>query len=120
MASIIKTAGGYRAMLCINRHREERRFRTRAEACGWAARREAEIRMQADGRLGEVKTLADAIERYLAEVSIGHRGQAKERVRLGRIVRERELPVHIPLSRLTAQHITAWRDARLKALAASA
>lgn len=82
MASIQKTAKGYRAQIKILGQRDSRVFGTRREAVEWAARRESEIRTQLTTPLGEQHTLRQALRKYADEVSPKKRGERWEQIRL--------------------------------------
>ncbi|WPL79543.1 site-specific integrase [Bordetella hinzii] len=111
MASIQKTAKGYRAQIKIQGTRDSQVFPTRREAVEWAARRESEIRDQATMPLGEQHTLQQALRKYAEEVSPQKRGERWEQIRLAAFEGYR-LPLDLPIGRVTAQHIATFRDAR--------
>ncbi|KXA80746.1 hypothetical protein [Bordetella pseudohinzii] len=83
MASIQKTAKGYRAQIKIQGTRDSQVFATRREAVEWAARRESEIRDQATMPLGEQHTLQQALRKYAEEVSPQKRGERWEQTQAG-------------------------------------
>lgn len=112
MASIQKTATGYRAQLQVLGQRESESFKTKREAQQWAARRDAELRAGA-GSLGTRKTLLQTLRRYSNEVSSRRRGWRWEHLRLAAFERSPVLPVHVPVSRVQVQDIVLWREARL-------
>lgn len=86
---------------------------TKRQALDWAARRRAELLAVQDGRVGEVKTLLDACERYGREVSPTKRGEAKEVIRLAAFAKQAAFPGRVRLADLRPEHLAAWRDARL-------
>lgn len=110
MSSIQKTAKGYRVQLYVKGQRDSATFETKREAQLWAARKEIEFQTVASGKAGTITTTHDAFERYKAEVSVKHKGERWEIVRLDKMMRE--FP-KIMLDKVTAQHIIKWRDARL-------
>lgn len=111
MASIEKTASGeYRARVKRRGERDSKTFALRRDAVAWAKHREDEIDRRADRTLGEVRTLGDALRRYAAEVAPTHKGERWEQIRLAAM--ERQLPITLPLARITHEHLTRWRDAR--------
>lgn len=114
MASILKTATGYRAQLYVKGKREERSFTTKRDAQFWADKRGTELRMEVDGRAGDRKTLRDAMRRYVVEVAPTHKGERWERIRLGAMEDDPNLPVTLPLNKLTAAHLTHWKTERLR------
>lgn len=111
MASIQKTAKGYRAQLYVKGTRDSQVFPTKREAVEWAARRESEIRDSTTKPLGEQHTLRDALRKYAEEVSPTKRGARWEEVRLAAF-EGYKLPLDTPIGRVTAQHIADFRDAR--------
>ena len=86
---------------------------TKREAQEWAARRALELRAVADGTVGTLKTLRDALRQYSREVTPAKRGWQKETIRLAAFERQ-ALPLDKKLQAVTAADIAAWRDARLR------
>lgn len=118
MATPTKTAQGtWRIQIEVQGTRDSGTFPTKREAEAWRDRRSAELRALATGKGGTVKTLEDALKRYLLEVTPDKRGWEKESVRL-RAFRESKahqaLPRKRKLSEITPADLAAWRDARLK------
>jgi integrase len=114
MASIQKTAKGYRAFLYVNGTRESRQFATKREASIWAAQREVEIREDAGKPLSEKHTLGDALARYIKEVSPTKRGQRWEIIRAEAMRRDPHFPASVILRNLDTTHLADWRDARVR------
>ncbi|MGC4396039.1 tyrosine-type recombinase/integrase [Hydrogenophaga sp. T2] len=113
MATAKKTPQGtWRIQIEIRGVRESGTFDTKREADAWAARRATEIREQARGNAGSVKTLRDALRRYAEEVSPTKRGEAKELIRLKAFERQ-ALPLGKLIGQLTTADLAAWRDSRL-------
>lgn len=109
MASYRKIGDKWRVELYVNGQRKSQRFNTKGAAQAWAQREEEAMR---DGVLGTRHTLADALDRYAAEISPKKRGERHEVLRLKAIKR---LPVsHRLISNVTATHIAEWRDMRLQ------
>jgi len=77
----------------------------------WAAQKEIEFQTIAKGKAGSIKTTHDAFARYAGEVSITHKGERWEVVRLNKMTRE--FP-RVMLDKLTAEHVQKWRDMRLR------
>ena len=98
----------------VRGQRDANTLPTKREAIEWAARRKTELLAMASGRVGEVKTLADALDRYGREVSPLKRGELKEVVRLNAFPRQPLFPSRVLLNDLTPAHLADWRDARLK------
>lgn len=112
MASIKKTTQGtYRVFISVKDARDSRTFDTKREAQLWAAQREFEMRTKAKGKAGSITTTHDAFERYKTEVSVKHKGERWEVLRLDKMMRD-DFP-KIMLDKVTAQHIIQWRDKRL-------
>lgn len=111
MASIAKTAKGYRTQVYVRGLRESRCFRTKHEAVTWAAAQETLLRENANKTPGERYTLFDALRKYGDEISPQKRGVRWERIRLAAF--EKTLPDK-PLSDLGADDLAQWRDARLR------
>lgn len=113
MPSIQKTAKGYRAQIKLAGVRDSETFPTRREAVEWAAKREADIRAHATKPAGDLHTLREALRKYSDEVSPQRKGERWEQVRLSAF-ESYELPLNLPMSKVTAQHIAAFRDSRAK------
>lgn len=118
MASIQKTANGYRAQVSIKGERDSATFRTKREADAWASRRESEIREDAAKSPGERVTLGEALTKYGAEVSPGKRGNRWEQLRIAAFLRDPIFPAQLPIGEVTPDALGAWRDARLRMVAA--
>lgn len=113
MASIQKTAKGYRAQVKTLGVRDSQVFPTRREAVEWGARRELQIKEGKTKHPGEIKTLRDALRRYGEEVSINKRGERWEQIRLAAFEQPGyRLPLDSPLAGVTPQHIADFRDVR--------
>jgi len=111
MASIQKTANGYRAQIKIAGVRDSKVLPTRREASLWAVRRESEIRDNLSKPAGELNTLQQALQRYAKEVSPTKRGRRWEQIRLMAFERD-ALPLDLPIAQVTAQHLADFRDSR--------
>lgn len=109
--------GTWGIQIKINGVRESASFPTRREADLWAARRKLELTAQAKGKAGEIKSLRDAMRRFAQEVSPTHKGGHWESVRLAAM--EDQLPVTLPLNKLTAAHFDAWKQERLRSVSPS-
>ena len=115
MATPKKTAEGtWRVQMQINGQRLGGTFATKREADDWMAKMRVESRLQASGQMSTVKTLAQAMERYGEEVTPHKRGWRAEGIRLQAVIKHDKFPGAVKLQQLTAQHLSAWRDARLK------
>lgn len=110
------TKGTWSIQIDVAGQRPSSTHATKSQAIAWAAAKTLEIKLQASGQAGTVKTLGDALKRYSLEVSPGHRGWRWEIIRLAAYQKPGSgLPVHTRLSDLTTAHMSAWRDARLLA-----
>ncbi|MBI2307552.1 MAG: tyrosine-type recombinase/integrase [Rhodocyclales bacterium] len=118
MASIQKTAKGYRAQVFVRGQRDSAMFRTRREAEAWAAVREVELRAMVAAPLSDRHTLAQAIERYVEEVLPSKRGARREGIALQAMQRQPSFPTGEKMGSLTPAMFAAWRDARLGQVAA--
>lgn len=118
MASIQKTARGYRAQLYVDGHRASRTFRTQREAKAWAEAEAQRLRTQAALPVQEHHTLAEAMQRYSVEVSPTKRGVRWEQIRLEALVKQPLFPAGETMGNLTPALFARWRDARVKQVSA--
>ena len=78
MAVPRKTAEGtWRIQFMVDGVRDGGTFPTAREAKEYQARRTVELRAIKTGRVGQTKTLRDALRKYAQEVSPTKRGEAK-------------------------------------------
>lgn len=95
-------------------------FDSKRVAQQWAAERQSQLRSeiaaQALGNLGLGKTLKEAFDRYLEEVSQTKRGYAWEVKRLNMFAKH--LPVGLPLCAISEGHIERFREQRKEAVTA--
>lgn len=113
VAYIRQYENGYRAQVAIKGVRKARSFRTKREAVAWASALETEIRANAGKHSRH--TLADALERYSAEVSIHKRGCRWEQIRIKAFLNS-TLPVKELMHEITPAMIALWRDERLRSV----
>jgi integrase len=118
MASIQKTANGYRAQVAVLGTRDSASFRTRREAAAWAEAREAELRGLAAAPVPMRHTLADAMREYAEKVAPGKRGERWELIRLQALARAPDFPSGELLGNLVPEMFARWRDTRLRAVSA--
>src|SRR5512145_553607 len=95
MASITKTAAGWRARVRKGGVNESECFKTKADATAWAAKREAEI---VAGKVGRVpdKTFGELLQRYADDVSSTKRGARWELVRIHKLKADKLADVRLP------------------------
>lgn len=93
--------------------RDARTFVSKAEAKAWAAARELEILRAGGDRKGKGKTLHGAIDRFLKDEWPKRGSNRNEKARLNRFKQEGELP-DIDILKIGPEHVSAWRDTRLK------
>lgn len=111
MAHITKTASGWRAQVARKGQRKSATFDTKAAAQAWAVATESDILREARAPFPS-KTLADAIDRYIDEVSVKKRGRRPEVMRLEAFRRSFPHLCAKLLHSITPTDIAAWRDAR--------
>ncbi|MCW8208903.1 site-specific integrase [Verminephrobacter aporrectodeae subsp. tuberculatae] len=120
MATPVKTAQGtWRIQIEVKGVRDSATRPSKREAAEWGATRSAELLASAQGRAAEVKSLAQALQRYGQEVSSTKRGWAKELIRLRAFLNQPGFPAKRMLADLSAADIVDWRDARLRVNARS-
>ena len=112
VATVKKRGGRWRAQI---RRRgvkpQSATFESSARAWAWAHQQEAEILA---GRRGEFprKSLADALDKYLAEESIKKAGLRWEKIRIGAF--KRSTMASRRISEIDEADIASWRNERLK------
>ena len=115
MASPKQTAAGtWRIQIEVRGQRDANTLPTKRQALEWAAQRKSELLALGSGRAGEIKTVADALERYGREVSVNKRGELKETIRLKAFLKHPSFPGRVLLADLRPHHLVDWRDARLQ------
>lgn len=112
MAYIREHKGKWRAEVEKLGVRKSAVWDTKAQAQDWAKKVEAEIKA---GAISTDKTFAQAVDRYMEEVSPTKRGARWEELR------GLKFKGHFdkPLKAVTASDIAAWRDARLRLVSPS-
>ncbi len=116
MASIKPYKNGWRVHVQYKGKVRTKTFGSKREAQQWADAAVTELRAEAEGTIGEIKTMADAMDRYAAEIAPTHKGEQWEIVRLTAL---REfLPVTLPLSKITSEHFEAFKKQRLQSVSA--
>lgn len=121
MASITKQKSGWRVQLSIGGVRDSKMFSTKAEGQAWASERETALRKRAQSGINTDKTLADAFDRYVLEISVHKRGAKWEEKRLAAIAKDvvdGEALGQRMLCDITADLLGQWRDMRMRGTAA--
>ena len=124
MASFEKRSGSWRVTVRKGGVRKTATFATKAQAAAWAMAIEAEVASVAAG-VAPVKTVREALEKYLAEEAPKRRGCAWESVRLrgwlghvdkrnGRVSRQVLPWLDRPLAEIGADVLAEWRNDRLQ------
>lgn len=118
MAYITKLKTGWRAQVARQGVRTSKMFPTKAAAQAWAAVEEAAILTEQQAKYPS-KTLADALDRYEAEVSAHKRGARPEGLRFQALKRDFPNLCKKLLHEITPADISAWRDARRRVVSDS-
>jgi integrase len=114
MAYISKLPSGkWRAEVSKNGKRTSASFKTKAEATNWAAAEEAAIVALKRGVFPR-KTLGEAMDRYVDEVSPAKRGERHEGLRLRAFQRDFPALAGMVLHEIKTPDMAGWRDARLR------
>jgi integrase len=115
MASFRQRGGKWQARVLRNGYPDQTKtFETKADAEKWARALESEIDKGLFASINEAQrnTLGDLIARYLAEVTPTMKGAAEDTIRLKAIMRKQI--ARWSMANLSAAHIAAYRDERLK------
>ena len=115
MASITRSARGWRAQVYVGGQRRSKVLPTRQAAKDWA--RETELDLKQPARRAASMTLGELLARYAAERTPAKRSARTETYRIAALRRD-ELGA-VPLAELSARHIAAWRDRRLREVSGS-
>ncbi|MFZ4538950.1 tyrosine-type recombinase/integrase [Propionivibrio sp.] len=121
MASITKTAKGYRAQISVKGRRDSASFRTKREAASWAS--ELEIKLHSgehDPQKPVTHTLGEALSKYGEEVSPTKKGEAFELKRMTAWEKDENFPSNMNIAEIEPEHISKWRDIRLKTVSSGA
>lgn len=116
MATFRKRGDVWQAQVARKGVRKSASFKRKADAIAWASSVEAEIFAGLSGQVLN-KSVGDVLARYRDEVSVTKRGERWERLRVGLLLRDELADVRLPV--LSPDHVSAWRDRRLKAVSAS-
>ncbi|MEE3608150.1 tyrosine-type recombinase/integrase [Avibacterium paragallinarum] len=110
MATVTKSATGWRVQIRKKGIYKSGTFRTKAEAQMWANKIESEINAGTYSNIPDI-TFADLIDKYIKEITVHKKSKREETLRLTRLA---EMDIgKIKLAALTEQDFIAWRDERL-------
>lgn len=113
MSYLRKTKTGWRAEVERSGVRRSKSFGTKAAASLWAAQQETGILKEANAQYPS-KTLAQAVARYIDEVSVRKRGAHAEALRFAALMRDFPALCGMQIQAVASSDIAAWRDARRK------
>jgi integrase len=120
MATIRNRNGKWQAQVRIKGHAARTKsFTSKRDAERWARQTEAELEASAlrvDHRVLDRTTVRDVLDRYRREVTVRKRGAASENKRLDLLLRQPWAAR--PLSKITPQTFSRYRDERLRAVSA--
>jgi integrase len=118
VASIKKrTNGAWRAQVAIHGARQSKDFSTKAEALAWSAELETQLRAAHSAGIATGKTVGQAMDRYVAEVSSEKKGERWERVRCNKLARDMidgAMFGTLAMEQVNSGVIGQWREMRLK------
>ncbi|WP_406870609.1 site-specific integrase [Thioclava sp. 'Guangxiensis'] len=114
MASIAKTANGWRVQVYKRGIRKSKIFPTKQSAKDWAARTEWEL--ENSEAVASAQPFGEIMDRYVREVSPSKRGHRWELVRLEKL--QRDSLAKIRMGDLRANDLADWRDRRLTEVSA--
>jgi integrase len=111
-------SGRVRAQIALRGIRKSQTFATKGAARAWAMREEAAI---LDGTADKwpAKTLADAINRYLKEVTPTKGGKRAEAIMLKQTLKDFPALCAKVMHTISANDLGEWRDERLKTVSGS-
>lgn len=113
MATFRQRKDSWRVEVSVKGVRDSGTFDTKTQAKAWAAKRETELRDQANGKLPSF-TLQNAIDRYVREVSINKKAHYKEIARIKVFCKSYPNLCKKQISKITTDDLVQWRDSRLK------
>lgn len=111
-------SGRVRAQIALRGVRKSQTFATKGAAKAWAAREESAL-LDGTGSKWPNKTLADAIKRYLKEVTPTKGSARSEAIMLKQTLAEFGPLCAKVLHTITAADLAAWRDTRAKTVSGS-
>lgn len=94
--------------------RESRSFNTKAQAVKWATEREEALKAGAYGADHSEKTLKDALLKYLDEEAIHKKNFLDDKNKIYKLIKDRLLPVNLPLRLITTTVFSEYRRTRRK------
>lgn len=111
-------SGRVRCQIALSGVRKSKTFSTRGAAKAWAVREESAI-LDGTGSKWPAKTLADAIKRYLVEVTPTKGCATSEGIMLRHTLDEFPELCSKLLHTLTTEDLAAWRDKRMETVSGS-
>jgi integrase len=108
-------SGKWRAEIELLGVRRSQAFQTKSHAREWATAEEAAITASEGGQF-PARTMSDAIDRYLREVSAKKEGRRWEELRLRAFERDFPTLAGKLVSKIAADDMAGWRDARLRSV----
>lgn len=111
-------SGRVRAQIALRGVRKSQTFATKGAARAWAAREESAI-LDGTGSKWPAKTVADALTRYLKEVTPTKAGKRSEALMLRQTLAEFPDLCGKHMHTVTADDLGKWRDERLKTVSGS-
>ena len=115
MASIVKTATGYRVQIEIKGIRKSKSFASKREATLWAAKEENAIREDANVAPSNKHTLRKTLEKYRDEITDRNSGARWEQIRINAFLANDDwLPLNKKIGQVTTDDFSQFRDKRLK------
>lgn len=113
MAHITRAAKGWRVQIQRHGIRKSQTFRTKSAAEQWSQREEVAILDGAAARWPR-KTVAQALDRYAAEVTPRKQSARAEAIRLQAVQKRYPVLSAMMICEVTAADLAAWRDDRLR------
>lgn len=115
MASITKTATGYRVQIDTKGIRKSKSFENKRDATLWAAKEETAIREATNTIVSQRKSLRDVLEKYRNEITDRNTGARWEKIRIDAFLSHPEwLPLDKKIGQVSTDDFSVFRDERLK------
>ncbi|MCL1960735.1 MAG: tyrosine-type recombinase/integrase [Desulfovibrionaceae bacterium] len=105
-------SGAYLAQVTVGKSRPSKSFDSLREAVAWRDQQRVLAKATKRKALGDVHTLRQAIQKYHDEIAPEHKGTRWEQLRCGVFLRDIDLPLTLPIGRVTDEHVDRWRERR--------